>query len=352
MQVKTFSGLSTQAVLAQVKMELGPNAIILSSRDIQKDGKRMYEVTAGIDQPLSPSSNVTPQGLDEWYKDWAKVKEHLYALMQPSIQWERLSPRQRVALEYLQRENVDDAIIMELYHKLALAPGDSPFEVLGEIVPVRSWSREYWPERIHGLTGPFGAGKTTSALRMALLLRQELPSIKIAFINADCERGNSRLVLRHWAELSEFGYFEASEPEVMQKVIEQNEDKDYLFIDLPGISNSRDTLTNQLVSLGLSDTELVIHLALPPHYGAIQNRAFLARYQSPSLGSIVWTKLDEAASYSAIINVAMTTGLPISALSYGAGLRDTLSSAYESVLWKLIFKRQLPGQTPYAETAL
>lgn len=350
MQVKTFIGPSTQSVLAQVKAELGPNAIILSSRDFQKDGQRQYEVTAGIDRPItsggnnSNNLNVPPQGWDEWFRDWSKVKEHLYALMQPSIQWERLSSRQRTALEYLQREEVDDAVIMELYHRLSSIPGSSPFEALSEIVPIKPWSAESWPERIQGITGPFGAGKTTSALRMALLLRQTDPSIKIGFINADCERANSRLVLKHWAELSEFGYFEASDPESMEKVIEQNEDKDYLFIDFPGISNPKETLTMQLSSLGLSNMELVVHLALPPHYATFQNQVFLSRYQSQHLSSIVWTKLDEAATYGSIVNVAMATGLPISALSYGIGLSDTLSSAYESVLWKLVFKHQLPGQ--------
>ncbi len=352
MQVKTFIGPSTQSVLAQVKAELGPNAIILSSRDFQKDGQRQYEVTAGIDRPITSggynSNNLSgespPQGWDEWFRDWAKMKEHLYALMQPSIQWERLSSRQRTALEYLQREEVDDAVIMELYHRLSSIPGSSPFEALSEIVPIRPWSAESWPERIQGITGPFGAGKTTSALRMALLLRQAAPSIKIGFINADCERANSRLVLKHWAELSEFGYSEASDPESMEKVIEQNEDKDYLFIDFPGISNPKETLTMQLSALGLSNMELVVHLALPPHYATLQNQVFLSRYQSQHLSSIVWTKLDEAATYGSIVNVAMATGLPISALSYGIGLSDTLSSAYESVLWKLVFKHQLPGQ--------
>lgn len=352
MQVKTFIGPSTQSVLAQVKAELGPSAIILSSRDFQKDGQRQYEVTAGIDRPITSGGNNSnnlngespPQGWDEWFRDWTKVKEHLYALMQPSIQWERLSSRQRTALEYLQREEVDDAVIMELYHRLSSVPGSSPFEALSEIVPIRPWSAESWPERIQGITGPFGAGKTTSALRMALLLRKTDPSIRIGFINADCERANSRLVLKHWAELSEFGYFEASDPESMEKVIEQNEDKDYLFIDFPGISNPKETLTMQLSALGLSSMEFVVHLALPPHYATLQNQAFLSKYQSQHLSSIVWTKLDEAATYGSIVNVAMATGLPISALSYGIGLSDTLSSVYESVLWKLVFKHQLPGQ--------
>ena len=38
MQVKTFLGTSTQELLGQIKAEMGPDAIILSSRDFRKDG--------------------------------------------------------------------------------------------------------------------------------------------------------------------------------------------------------------------------------------------------------------------------------------------------------------------------
>ncbi len=348
MQVKTFSGHNAYTVLAQVKEELGANAVILSSRDIQKDGQNWHEVTAGIDSTeeknTATGSIMSADGWNEWYKDWIKVKEHLYMLMQPSIQWEQLSPRHRTALEYLQREGVDESFIMELYQKLILTHGSSFLELLSEVIPVRPWSAEYWPSRIHAIAGPFGSGKTSAALRMALFLRQENPSSSIAFINADCSRGNNRLILRNWAELSEFGYFEANTPEDMNNAIAEFEEKDYIFIDLPSISDKGDTLNTLLTSIGLVDIDFSIHLALSPYYTSIQSRAFISRYQTQKVESIIWTKLDEAATYGVLVNIAMNFGLPISVLSYGAGLRDTFSPAYESLIWKLIFKHQLPGQ--------
>ncbi|MEG2139939.1 MAG: flagellar biosynthesis protein FlhF [Bilophila sp.] len=346
MQVKTFTGPNVQAVLAQVKADMGTEAIILSSRDVRKEGQLWHEVTAGVD---SVPENSSPEW-SEWHKEWDKIKEHLYALMQPSLQWERLSPRQRVALEYLQREGTDDAVIVELYHKLASAPGASVLEALSEIVPTRPWTLEAWPERLHIMAGPCGSGKTTAALRMALLLRQEDPTLKVAFINGDCERGNGRLLLRHWAELSDFAYLEASDNEAMRTALRTSADADCVFVDLPGLSASsagagKDaTLMETLTALGLQGLGGAVHLALPPHYGTAQNRAFLTRYQSGMLASIVWTKLDEAACYGPLINVASTSGLPVSALSYGSAMRGSLVPAQEAALWRLVFKRQLPSQ--------
>ena len=61
MQVKRFEGADMQEVLRLVKHELGPNAVILSTRHIKKGkgafgmfGRPMIEVTAAIDREEAP----------------------------------------------------------------------------------------------------------------------------------------------------------------------------------------------------------------------------------------------------------------------------------------------------------
>lgn len=345
MQIKTFSGSDARVVLAQVKADMGEDAVILSSREVQKDGQRWHEVTAGVEHP-GGEGGVMPPDWAEWRNEWSKLKEHLYTLMQPSIQWERLSPRQRVALEYLQREGVADPVILDLYQKML--GGSSVLEALGDLIPARPWGADEWPERVHAVAGPYGSGKSTAALRMGMLLRKDAPTLKIAFINADCERGNGRLLLRHWAELSDFMYTEAPDAESMRAALRACAEADRVFIDLPGIGGRGGTLLDRLGALGIQGIGAAIHLTLPPHYSDAQNRAFLTRYQTSLLASIVWSKLDEATGYGPLINVAVSSGLPASALSHGAGMRGTLSPAREPLLWRLIFKRQLPGQAASA----
>jgi flagellar biosynthesis protein FlhF len=346
MQVKSFTGTNTQEVLAQIKAELGPDAVILSNRSFRKDGLRCHEVTAGIERDdihRDGTEHSMPPGWADWHKGWMQIKRHIYALMKPSLNLDQLSPRQRVALEHLQREGVDDEVLLELYRRLLAEPGLSVLGPLDAMMPVRPWSRTAWQEQVHILTGPFGGGKSTSALRMALLLHKEEPDLNIAFINVDCIRGTGRLVLRHWAELSSFAYHEAPDAPSMRKTLNACANADYIFVDMPGLERSA-TLMQQLAALHLDSIGAATHLVLPPHCAPLQAAAFLARYKGTENSSLVWTKLDEAVSYGAVLNVSHMSSLPTSALSYGPGLRGSLSAAAASLLWRLVFKRQLPDE--------
>ena len=149
MQVKTFTGPSTQDVLAQVKAELGSDAIILASRELNGNGLRLFEITAGVDRPAggfgfpgsSADASTVPPGWEEWHQEWSRIKGHLYALMQPCIPWEKLPPRHRMVLEYLQREGVENDVVLEPYRALSESvTGTSMLAALDDLVPVQSFT--------------------------------------------------------------------------------------------------------------------------------------------------------------------------------------------------------------------
>lgn len=340
MQVKTFTGSTSQEILTRIKAEMGTDAVILGNRTYRENGELRYEITAGLErQPVE--SDGQPSGWSEWHKEWMQIKDQLSVLMKSAIRLENLTPRQRVALEYLQREGVSDAVAVDLYKRLMIDPGVSILECLCNMVPVKGWGTQEWSQQLHFFVGPFGSGKTTTALRFALYLRRKDPSFKVAFINCDCLRGNGRLTLRHWAELSNFAYVEAADRQAMDFALASAREADYIFVDVPGLPRGQN-LSQWFASMGLDQRDAARHLMLSPFCEALQTKDFLQRYQGEGPASIVWTKLDEAVSFGSIVNVTSTANLPVSALSYGSELKASLSPATEPLIWRLIFKRQLP----------
>lgn len=346
MQVKTYIGNSTKEVLDAIKNELGSDAVILSSRERQKDGRRVYEITAGAERTEQTSAggkagSAVPSGWDDWHKEWSKLKEQIYLLMQPSMQLNKLSPHQRVALEYLQREGVENEVIVQCYNLLLAhrAEEASMLKVLASLVPVKSFTFENYPQRLHIVTGPYGVGKTSTVLRLALLRKQQIPHHRVAFINTDSLRGNGRVVLRHWADLSGFPYFEAPDKESMFGALKACGDANCIFIDMQGLAKN-EKLEDKLRMLGLDSVQAHVHIALSPHYQYLKE--LLKRYKSSFPTSLMWTKLDEAEHFAELINIAVWTGMPISALSFGAELQGSLIPAEEAQIWRLILKHQLP----------
>ncbi len=357
MQVKTFTGPDAKSVLSRIKNELGLDAIILSKHEGRGEEGPWCEMTAGLERTSAAKaartgdngngngSGFSPAGWNEWHREWSEIKEHLVALMKPGINLEDLSPRQRVALEYLEREGVEGTVLMRLYRKLLNRPDTSVLAPLADMLPVSAWDEENWPQQVHALAGPYGVGKTSTLIRMALALRSRRPDMRICIVNADSERGNGRLLLKHYAELSDMSYREASDGVTLANVLRECRDFDKILIDLPGLGR-KETLESLDSRLGLCAAEdLAVHLVLSPSYAPAQLSAFMRQYVTGCSASIIWTKLDEACTFGALINMAASSGLPVSALSFGPGLKNTLTAARDVMLWRMLFKHQLPCDT-------
>ncbi|THB71229.1 MAG: flagellar biosynthesis protein FlhF [Desulfovibrio sp.] len=354
MQVKTYRGANSEEVIRQIKAELGPEAVILDTKTHRNNGSSCCEMTAALEESV-PGNNGTAAsspfgdaaansmpGWGQWHQEWNAIKEHLGALLRPQMDLSRLVPRQRLALEYLEREGVSLEVVLEIFRSLSEDPDSSVLAPLERMLGVKPLNSKKWPGKMHGVVGPHGVGKTSVLLRMAMRLRKEQPGLSICLVNADSRRSQGKLVLKHYADLSDITYRETSDPEDMARLLAETDKYDAILFDLPGLGRDM-PLERFLSTSGLDQAKgLHLHLALSPQYSQEQLRAFLRQYRSPLVCSLIWTKLDEAFNYGGMVNAAQATGLPTSALSCGPGLTATLVPAKHSLVWRLLFKHQLP----------
>lgn len=358
MHVKTFKGSDVQAALARVKAELGEDAIILNTKTVRNGSGKSCEITAAID-PRTSAGQKSQGGAAsredaaflqphdgnpaDWSCEWRQIKDQLMALVKPQLNMDELAPRQRVAIKYLEREEVDMQVLLRVFLDLKADPERPILPVLESVAPCYGFESKKWLQKFHIFAGPHGVGKTLTLIRLALREKQARPKARICVVAADQGQGKGRLVLRHYADLSGLAFREAGSAEEMQELLKEAPKFDRIYVDLPGLSGQA-TLGEHLADLGLTDQrDMAAHLVLAPYFAASQYAQIARRYACPQLQSLIWTKLDEACSFGALLNMARLTELPVSALSFGAGLKNSIAPAKSDMLWRLIFKHTLPG---------
>ncbi|BDQ32867.1 flagellar biosynthesis protein FlhF [Pseudodesulfovibrio portus] len=350
MRMKTFKAATSTAAFAKVKAELGEEAVILSNKTISDNGSKCCEIVAAVENsPIRPATTrdaVVDDALGDavgWQREWSQIKGHIMALMKPQMDPRHLSPKQKIAMDYLEREDVDETVLARVYCGLRENGNDSIMKVLDPMLKAAPFKPANWSNTFHAFAGPGGAGKTSSLVRLALKIKKENPKTRICLATADGGRGKGRLVLKHYAELSGLAFREIITRDDLSLLREEEKNFDMVLIDLPGLP-AKTSLEEWLTLYGMrAMDDLSIHLVLNPYYSTAQFNRFVEKYKSEQLASVIWTKLDEACTFGSVLNMAFASGLPVSALSYGTGLKNSIIEASEEMVWRLLFKRTLPN---------
>ncbi|MBT8764401.1 hypothetical protein KFV02_10695 [Desulfohalobiaceae bacterium Ax17] len=342
MQIKTFRGKTSSEVMARVKKELGPDAVILSSENITENGQKWYEIVVALEREVE--KDLKPQipkktNFDlDFRLEWENFKKSIYDLVKPQLNRENITPRQRQVLDFLEKQGAGTDLILELYNKVSRSNNTPILKILGQTVKVAPWTEKFVSQRIHAFTGPSGTGKTTTLLRLALEIKKRQPQ-KILVLNANNTQAGGRLYLKHFAELSGLAYTEVTTLD--QKTFKRFDNYDYIFVDMPSLGPGK-TLNTYLTELKII-REVAIHLIFSPVYSYEQFDFFAQKYSHSQVKSLVWTKLDEACIFGLLINLAWKMDLPISYFGYGPSLKNCSTSATQDNLWRLIFKKELPN---------
>ncbi|WP_272701302.1 flagellar biosynthesis protein FlhF [Desulfovibrio sp. Fe33] len=350
MKMKTYRAATSTAAFAKVKSELGNEAVILSNKTVVENGCKCCEIVAAVEsEPVRPQRHSKESVVDAalrdsvgWQREWSQIKGQIMALMKPQMDPSKLTPKQRIALEYLEREEVNERVLTHIYCTMRETRDCPVMTALDPLIKATPFRAETWTNTFHAFAGPGGAGKTSSLVRLALRMKKERPGMRLCLATADGGRGKGRLVLKHYAELSGLAFREIITKEDFTLLREESRRFDMILIDLPGLSG-RTTLEEWSRLYGLDECrDLSIHLVLNPYYSTAQFERFVDKYKSEQLASVIWTKLDEACTFGAVLNMAFASGLPVSALSFGPGIKNSIRPASEEMIWRLMFMRTLP----------
>jgi flagellar biosynthesis protein FlhF len=384
MQIKRFEAKTMTAALKMVKDEFGVNAVILSARSLKRahgifgvGRAAAVEVTAASDSggaaypaagPLesqrpvpSPPSGAPERGARRGLLQSLNAGLRSLTHRQHPVEPERLSLRAAPELtrlfHHLLAQDVERDLAGELIEQLQRFPGFDPtleasglqpaaekiLQDLGIGRPADSMQRS--TPRVLVMVGPGGAGKTTTAIKLAADPSGRADARKVALLTLDDHRIGAVDQLRIFGSILNVPVAVATSAEMVHQAWQTSQGVDWLIVDTPGISPAEPQRLNELRQMLEPLKTKDVHLVL----NACTREKDLVRMVDAWKGfpvhRLAFTRLDEAGTCGHLLNLLTRTGLPASYLSTGPRIPEDLVANGLALLLSRIWPDRESGGT-------
>lgn len=349
MQVKTFKASTMDKALAQVKKELGPDAIILSSRKLPPEsGNTAFEVTAALDPPPAPGSTAPDDspGAEnasmQMQDDINEIKSFLSLLISSKDYFVQLQTQQPIAEIYhsLLVRGFDEKHIYMLLNRAAsdLNGGATDkgrvFEAfckqfLARIKlskPFRNLSRSSGSCSVFTFIGPTGVGKTTTLAKLAAYLKIKR-LLDVGIISVDTYRIGALDQLQTYANILEVPFCIAQSKSELDQAIQQFNHFDVILVDTTGRNFLHREHVRELRSLFEGDQKPSHFLVLSSTAKDEDLRKTILHFREMDIHSLIFTKLDETIHHGCMLNQLLRFDYPLSYMGVGQRVPEDLEQA-------------------------
>jgi flagellar biosynthesis protein FlhF len=382
MIARTYRAGTMKEALAQVRRDLGGDAVILATREVSRRrlfglGRReLIEVTA---------SDRSPVGKTFTGPHWAPVSTTASGAMRIPVAaaagggasralqahfGEQLG-RLHAMVESLSRQGRIDHLLPDLPGELVptyaqLLEAEVP-EVLARRL-VRHVALELEPELVHrpevvreallgaveacvptappiaavagarrvvALVGPTGVGKTTTVAKLAANFKLA-HGFRPGLVTVDTYRIAAVEQLRTYAEIINLPLAVANVPGEMRRALDELGDVDLVLIDTAGRSPRDEVKIRELADFLAEAQPDETHLVLSAVAGERSLRAAVERFALVHADRLILTKLDEADGLGGILAVLGQANRPVSYLTTGQAVPDDIEPANRRRLARLI----------------
>lgn len=373
--------------VAKVKKDLGADAVIINSKEIVTGGflglfkKKAIEVIAANEQvekkptvitkvkqsPIVTSKNENIVDHQNKKREELKVQEDAQSKMDTSIETElkqlrnlvltmsqSTSPMDRYYPEMIQKMrkilieqevNVDtiDYITKELvekwYETNKSANEEEVKKWLIEILMAKVKDIDFggisFTKKYVNVVGPTGVGKTTTLAKLAAhcVLNHKK---RVAFITTDTYRIAAIDQLMTYAKILNVPLEVCYNTDDFQKATERFSHYDIVLIDTAGRNFRNKQYVDDLKQIVDFEKEMETFLVLALTSKQRDMMDIYQQFSSIKINKFIFTKVDETASYGAILNMVLACQLPVAYITNGQNVPDDLLEASPLLLMKTI----------------
>jgi flagellar biosynthesis protein FlhF len=316
MRLRSYTGRTMSEAMAQVRQQLGPDAVIISTQEDEDGGTR---VTAALDSPEAPVRTATPEG---------------------------------GALDALGMPLAMHGLAPELIEKILAAA--LPFDAQEPLVALSSALATLYAfkpvgeeaQRIVLLTGPPGAGKTVTAAKLAA--RTVLGGGRVRLINADAARAGAADQLASFAKILAVPLHHAATPQELRALVEQAEPAELLLIDTAGINPFSAGERRELHALVAAVSAEPL-LVVPAGGDAVDTMELARVFRDEGCARLAVTRLDMTRRLGSIIAAADALRLGFAEAGISSAIADGLSPFNPVLLARLLLAAASRSRRPSLE---
>ncbi len=330
MRIRKFVSPTFQEAMEQVKKELGPDAIVLSTRTLGKDvfgmKKGAVEVTVAVEE--DDDTPVGAQQKEDLVPEMREILRELKSLrseigflketLKPIVPVLTVSERKKQLFTELLKRGVEVNVAFSIVKRCG--DGNAGLrEVIEEDVKVEPPLAG--KEKGMIFLGPPGVGKTTSLSKIAHVLREK--DKKVSIVTLDTDRVGQVAFVKELAGRLGCRLELVRDVDSLPGVVYREMESGFVLVDTPGTIDEK-------VCEGIRD--------FFPAPFPLKKCFLIDASVTPSSASKLWernplkdtieavgfTKLDLTASFGNIINVIKVTGKPVSFISTGTRIPEDI----------------------------
>jgi flagellar biosynthesis protein FlhF len=364
MNIKKFIARNNGEAIRMVKREMGPDAVILSTRTVNRtsgggDSLERLEVTAAVDyDPEELRANTDPMDLirgegrlERLESELKEIRGFLCAgaaasLLNPEVYF---NPPLMERFTHFKDFGLNPDVIRELMGEKDPVIADTETsgrrglrECLVRLLRRVHVDEETDPskgKRICSFIGPTGVGKTTTLAKLAAFHAVELKR-KIALVTVDTFRIAAVAQLETYARIMSIPLEVATCREELRAAIAKHEDCDRILIDTAGRSPNNEKEIGEMREI-FEIGERIHHylvLSATTQFPSLLNAE--RRFGILPFESYIFTKLDEVDDASSMVNFLITRSKPVSYFTTGQQVPEDVEPASKRKVAEMILSRK------------
>jgi flagellar biosynthesis protein FlhF len=371
MKLKSYFTDSIQDALEKARIELGPDAVLISSNRTGSDLKDLgsYEVVFGLPQSYTQlsraDSKLTPAQTslaspDPVLRELAELRKQIESFGQSITRstLTRTTEQFRPELAHILSRLVNNGFSPEFAHEVIEAVSQrtrfpkershhiirdhrelfardllnaaveeeiaSRFEVKSSLGPA---SDEVTPVMF---VGPPGGGKTSSLIKLGLQYGlKEKRSVQL--LSLDTLRIAGAEQLSTYARITGIGFQALADPSTLSGALSITPDKRWTLIDTPGFSASDGDEIEDLAR-AVQDLPIEVYLVVPAYVSLVVAQRIFQRFAKLKPAKLLFTHVDAVEGTASLIELATKSGLPLSFFGTGQQVPEDIQQASKAAL--------------------